>query len=72
MPVRTYRTGVPVTIGDCEALLIEARLVLEHYMFDGVDLRDDIAEICRKIDNALPVATDSNRPRVLQGITRVG
>jgi hypothetical protein len=51
---------------------MEARLVLEHYMFDGVDLRDDIAEICRKIDSALPVATDSNRPRALQGITRAG
>jgi hypothetical protein len=61
-----------MTIGDYEALLIEARLVLEHYMFDGVDLRDDVAEICRKIDNALPVATDSNRPRALQGITRAG
>ena len=61
-----------MTIRDYEALLMEARLVLEHYMFDGVDLRDDIAEICRKIDSALPAATDSNRPRALQGITRAG
>ena len=35
-----------MTIRDYEALLMEARLVLEHYMFDGVDLRDDVAEIC--------------------------
>jgi hypothetical protein len=59
-----------MTTADYEALLIEARVVLEHYMFDGVDLHDDVAEICLKIDNALPPTTDSNRPRALRGIAR--
>ena len=48
-----------MTIADYEALLNEARVVLERYMFDGVDLRD-----------ALRPTTDSNRPRALQGIAR--
>jgi len=61
-----------MTIGDYEALLNEARVVLERYMFDGVDLRDDVAEICLKINDALSPATDSNRPRALQGIARTG
>jgi hypothetical protein len=39
-------------------------------MFDRVDLRDDVADICLKIDNALPPATNSNRPRAIQGIAR--
>ena len=60
-----------MTTGDYEALLIDARVVLERYMFDGVDLRDDVAEVCLKIDDALPPATDSNRPRALRGIARV-
>jgi hypothetical protein len=55
---------------DYEALLIEARVVLERYMFDQVDLRDDVADICLKIDNALPPLANSNRPRALQGIVR--
>jgi hypothetical protein len=59
-----------MTLGDYEALLIEARVVLERYMFDRVDLRDDVADICLKIDNALPPTTNSNRPRALQGIAR--
>ena len=59
-----------MTQGDYEALLIEARVVLERYMFDRVDLRDDVADICLKIDNALPPASNSNRPRAIQGIAR--
>ena len=59
-----------MTLADCEALLIEARTVLERYMFDGVDLRDDVADVCLKIDNALPPTTNSNRPRAIQGIAR--
>ena len=55
-----------MTIADYEALLNEARLVLERHMFDGVDLRDDVAEICLKIDDALR----PTRPRALQGIAR--
>jgi hypothetical protein len=59
-----------MTIADYEALLNEARVVLERHMFDGVDLRDDVAEICLKIEDALRPTTDSNRPRALQGIAR--
>jgi hypothetical protein len=55
---------------DYAALLCQARSVLERYLFDGVDLRDDVAEICSKIDAALPPARDSNAPRALAGIAR--
>jgi hypothetical protein len=37
------------------ALLAEARRVLDRYMFDGDLCRDDIAEVCQKIDDLLPV-----------------
>ena len=52
------------------ALLSQARLVLDRYLFDGVDLRDDIAEMCAKIDDALPTGPDSHQPKILQGIER--
>ena len=52
------------------ALLTHARLVLDRYLFDGVDLRDDVAEVCAKIDAALPAAPDAHQPRVLQRIER--
>lgn len=38
------------------ALLAKARSVLERYMFEheGEAMRDDIAQICMAIDDALP------------------
>jgi len=40
------------------ALLSQARSVLERYMFDeGEMIRDDVAEACMAIDDALPDAT---------------
>jgi len=37
------------------ALLNKARAVLDRYMFDDDQLlRDDVADICMKIDDALP------------------
>ncbi|HYX73529.1 MAG TPA: hypothetical protein VE819_02465 [Steroidobacteraceae bacterium] len=38
------------------ALLTRARTVLSHYLFEGEDepIRDDVAEICMAIDDALP------------------
>jgi hypothetical protein len=38
------------------ALLAKARLVLERYMLepDGEVIRDDVAEVCMAIDDALP------------------
>jgi hypothetical protein len=59
-----------MTIGEYAALLSQARSVLERYLFDGVDLRDDVAEICAKIDDALPPPAETHQPRALQGIER--
>jgi hypothetical protein len=41
------------------ALLQRARIVLERYMFEagGEAIRDDIAEVCMAIDDALPDET---------------
>jgi len=51
------------------ALLKESRTVMERYMFDGVDLRDDIAEVCAKIDDAIPTP-EAQEPKVLRRIER--
>jgi hypothetical protein len=42
---------------DLLALLTRARTVLERYMFegDGEAIRDDVAEVCMAIDDALPL-----------------
>lgn len=39
------------------ALLKRARAVLDRYMFEseGEAIRDDVAEVCMAIDDALPV-----------------
>ena len=42
-----------MTIRTYENLLNDARAVLERYQFDGDVLRDDVAEICMKIDDLL-------------------
>lgn len=40
------------------ALLSRARVVLDRHMFDADEtIRDDIAEVCMAIDDALPDAT---------------
>jgi hypothetical protein len=41
------------------ALLTRARTVLGHYLFEdeGEPIRDDVAEICMAIDDALPDET---------------
>ena len=41
------------------ALLTRARAVLGRYLFEGEDelMRDDVAEICMAIDDALPDET---------------
>jgi chorismate-pyruvate lyase len=41
------------------ALLTRARAVLGHYLFEREDelMRDDVAEICMAIDDALPDET---------------
>jgi hypothetical protein len=42
-----------MTQDDYARLLRSARSVLERYMFDGVAVRDDVAEICMKLDDVL-------------------
>ncbi len=59
-----------MTIAEYHTLLGHARSVLERYMFDGDMVRDDIAEICARIDAAVIPTAQSNPPKVLQGIER--
>ena len=42
-----------MTQDDYAQLLRSARSVLERYMFDGEAVRDDVAEICMKLDDVL-------------------
>ena len=48
------------------ALLTRARAVLAHYLFEGEGepIRDDVAEICMAIDDALPDDTRVQLKRV--------
>ena len=48
------------------ALLTRARAVLAHYLFGDEDepIRDDVAEICMAIDDALPDETRVQVKRV--------
>ena len=45
-----------MTDKDMLALLTRARTVLDHYLFDaGTEaVRDDVAQVCMAIDDALP------------------
>ena len=49
------------------ALLTRARAVLGHYLFEAEDepIRDDVAEICMAIDDALPDETRVPVKRVM-------
>jgi hypothetical protein len=53
-----------MTPEECEHLIRTARAVLERYLFDadGQVIRDDIAEICMKIDEAFPGGEDARAP----------
>jgi hypothetical protein len=42
-----------MTMTEHTHLLREARTVLERFMFDGEDIRDDVAEVCAKLDDVL-------------------
>lgn len=37
-----------------ENLLRSARSLLDRFMFEGDELRDDVANLCMKIDDVLP------------------
>ena len=45
-----------MTDKDMLALLSRARTVLDHYLFDEATeaVRDDVAQVCMAIDDALP------------------
>ena len=45
-----------MTDQDMLALLTRARTVLDHYLFDEATeaVRDDVAQVCMAIDDALP------------------
>jgi hypothetical protein len=44
---------------DYEKLLRSARSFLDRFMFEGDEMRDDVANLCMKIDDALPSAEGS-------------
>jgi len=48
-----------MTTSEYDRLLRDARRVLERYMLDGDTIRDDVAEVCMNIDDALPVSERS-------------
>ena len=41
-----------------EQLLRSARSLLDRFMFEGDELRDDVAYLCMKIDDVLPQPTE--------------
>ena len=50
---------------ELQALLTRARAVLDRYMFDESErIRDDVAEVCMAIDDALPDETRVQVKRV--------
>jgi hypothetical protein len=55
-PLGVAREGERMPHEELVALLIRARSVLERHMFeaDGELVRDDVAEVCMAIDDALP------------------
>lgn len=66
----SVQTGGCMTTADYVVLLGQARLVLENYLLDGDEMRDDVAEICQKIDDALPAEMRAHPPRMRRGIER--
>jgi len=45
-----------------ENLLRSARSLLDRFMFEGVELRDDVANLCIEIDDALPPPPEVSVP----------
>jgi hypothetical protein len=52
----SLQRGESVAHQELTTLLIQARAVLDRYLFegDGETIRDDVAEVCMAIDDALP------------------
>jgi hypothetical protein len=49
-----------------ENLLRSARSLLDRFMFEGDEMRDDVANLCMKIDDALPSSEVSGSPVTLR------
>jgi hypothetical protein len=49
-------TEAKMADGDYEKLLRSARSLLDRFMFEGDEMRDDVASLCMQIDDALPSA----------------
>jgi hypothetical protein len=50
-----FSSGEGMSHEELLALLTRARAVLDHYLFDDTEaLRDDVAQVCMAIDDALP------------------
>lgn len=67
---RILRVGMEMANTEHENLLRSARSLLDRFMFEGDELRDDVANLCMKIDDALPsavevaVSSDANEARI--------
>jgi hypothetical protein len=51
------RRGLKCRTTEHENLLRSARSLLDRFMFEGDELRDDVANLCTKIDDVPPPAT---------------
>jgi hypothetical protein len=49
-----YTARYPMPNTEHEELLRSARSLLDRFMFEGDELRDDAANLCMKIDDVLP------------------
>jgi hypothetical protein len=50
-----------------ENLLRSARSLLDRFMFEGDEMRDDVANLCMKIDDVLPPAAEVAGAEVVLG-----
>jgi hypothetical protein len=68
LDVRTVNvfTEANMADGDYEKLLRSARSLLDRFMFEGDEMRDDVANLCMKIDDALPSAELSTSTLMLK------
>ena len=48
--------------GEQDNVLRSARSLLDRFMFEGDELRDDAAELCTKIDETLPPSGEVSAP----------
>lgn len=51
---------------DYEKLLRSARTLLDRFMFEGDEMRDDVANLCMRIDDVLPSTPISGTAGVIE------